>query len=88
MLIRSRFMRRIISQILNKALKKQAPGVEVELKEAQVNWVDTVSYTHLHAQEIANEIQARTGIDSRATILGHVQRGGSPTLRDLSLIHI
>lgn len=35
-----------------------------------------------HAQELANEIQARTGIDSRATILGHVQRGGSPTLRD------
>ena len=23
-----------------------------------------------------------TGIESRATILGHVQRGGSPTLRD------
>ena len=35
-----------------------------------------------HAQDLANEIQARTGIDSRATILGHVQRGGSPTLRD------
>ena len=34
-----------------------------------------------HSQEIANEIQARTGIDTRATILGHVQRGGSPTLR-------
>ena len=40
MLIRSSFMRRIISQIINKALKKQAPGVEIELKEAQVNWVD------------------------------------------------
>ena len=35
-----------------------------------------------HSQEIANEIQARTGIDTRATILGHVQRGGSPTVRD------
>ena len=35
-----------------------------------------------HAQDLANEIQARTGIDSRATSLGHVQRGGSPTLRD------
>ena len=35
-----------------------------------------------HSQELANEIQARTGIDTRATILGHVQRGGSPTLRD------
>lgn len=34
------------------------------------------------ASDIANEIQARTGIDSRATVLGHVQRGGSPTLRD------
>ena len=35
-----------------------------------------------HAQELANEIQSRTGIDSRATVLGHVQRGGSPTARD------
>ena len=35
-----------------------------------------------HAQDLANEIQSRTGIDSRATVLGHVQRGGSPSLRD------
>ena len=35
-----------------------------------------------HAQDLANEIQSRTGIDSRATVLGHVQRGGSPTRRD------
>lgn len=33
-------------------------------------------------QELAKEIEARTGIESRATILGHVQRGGSPTVRD------
>ena len=32
--------------------------------------------------KIAKEIERRTGIESRATILGHVQRGGSPTLRD------
>lgn len=31
---------------------------------------------------IAEEIEAKTGIESRATILGHVQRGGSPTVRD------
>jgi 6-phosphofructokinase 1 len=31
---------------------------------------------------IANQIQEKTGIESRATILGHVQRGGSPTVRD------
>nr|WP_316624915.1 6-phosphofructokinase [uncultured Ruminococcus sp.] len=33
-------------------------------------------------QDISNYIQNRTGIETRATILGHVQRGGSPTLRD------
>ena len=32
--------------------------------------------------ELANYIENRLGIESRATILGHVQRGGSPTLRD------
>ena len=32
--------------------------------------------------EIAKYVQSKTGIESRATILGHVQRGGSPTLRD------
>jgi 6-phosphofructokinase 1 len=33
-------------------------------------------------ENLALEIEKRTGIESRATILGHVQRGGSPTLRD------
>lgn len=33
-------------------------------------------------EELAKKIEAATGIESRATILGHVQRGGSPTLRD------
>ncbi len=32
--------------------------------------------------EMAKNIEERTGIETRATILGHVQRGGSPTLRD------
>lgn len=32
--------------------------------------------------DIADRIQEGTGIESRATILGHVQRGGSPTVRD------
>lgn len=32
--------------------------------------------------EMAKKIEEITGIESRATILGHVQRGGSPTVRD------
>lgn len=32
--------------------------------------------------EMAKRIQEETGVESRATVLGHVQRGGSPTVRD------
>ena len=32
--------------------------------------------------DLARQIQEKTGIESRATVLGQVQRGGSPTLRD------
>jgi 6-phosphofructokinase 1 len=32
--------------------------------------------------ELAKEIEERTGFETRTTVLGHVQRGGSPTARD------
>ncbi|MGN1479391.1 MAG: 6-phosphofructokinase, partial [Acutalibacteraceae bacterium] len=32
--------------------------------------------------ELAKRIQAETGVESRATVLGHVQRGGSPSVKD------
>jgi 6-phosphofructokinase 1 len=35
-----------------------------------------------HVVEIAKRIEEETGVESRATILGHVQRGGDPTVRD------
>ena len=35
-----------------------------------------------NTEELAQRIQRHTGIEPRATILGHVQRGGAPTLRD------
>lgn len=32
--------------------------------------------------KMAEEVEARTGVETRATILGHIQRGGSPTVTD------
>lgn len=32
--------------------------------------------------DLAKRIEEKTGVESRATILGHVQRGGSPSVRD------
>jgi 6-phosphofructokinase 1 len=33
-------------------------------------------------QKLADDIEERTGIESRVTVLGHLQRGGSPTAYD------
>ena len=38
-----------------------------------------------HAEDIAKQIEEATGIEARPTILGHLQRGGSPTLRDRTM---
>ena len=35
-----------------------------------------------HSTSMAKRIEAATGIETRATILGHIQRGGSPTCKD------
>lgn len=35
-----------------------------------------------HSASMAKRIEAATGIETRATILGHMQRGGSPTCKD------
>lgn len=63
-----------IDSIANTMLEKQAKGKK--------NFVVIVAEGVGHAQEIATMIQEKTNIETRATILGHVQRGGNPTLRD------
>ena len=35
-----------------------------------------------HSYSMAKRIESATGIETRATILGHMQRGGSPTAKD------
>lgn len=35
-----------------------------------------------NAEEVAKELKALSGLDTRATILGHIQRGGTPSAFD------
>lgn len=51
-------------------------------KTGKQHFIIVVSEGVGHANEIAQVLQEKTGIEARASILGHVQRGGSPTLRD------
>jgi len=51
-------------------------------KRGKQHDIVVVSEGVCNSLELAQKIEKDTGIESRATILGHVQRGGSPTLRD------
>ena len=51
-------------------------------KSGKVHFVIIVSKAIGGVEEMAKKIQAETGVDTRATVLGHVQRGGSPTAND------
>lgn len=56
--------------------------IEASKKDKKQHFIIVVSEGVGNSDELAKQIQDRTGIVSRATILGHVQRGGSPTVRD------
>ncbi len=49
-----------------------------------VREVDEYGYERLGGigQAVADELESLTGFDTRVTVLGHVQRGGTPTARD------
>ncbi len=63
-----------LDRIANTMLEKKSKGKQ--------NFVVIVAEGIGHSQEIATALQEKTGIEARATILGHVQRGGNPTVRD------
>jgi phosphofructokinase-like protein len=61
-------------------------GYELEGAADTEGDVDQFGHVRLSARGVgdalAREIEERTGYETRVTVLGHVQRGGSPTARD------
>ena len=60
--------------IINKILMTQQSGKK--------HFIVVVAEGVGNVDGLAKQIEERTGIETRATDLGHVQRGGSPTVRD------
>lgn len=63
-----------IEDVINKIKETQKTGKQ--------HFIVVVAEGVGGVEEIAKQIEEATGIEARATILGHVQRGGSPTVRD------
>jgi 6-phosphofructokinase 1 len=61
-------------------------GYELEGGGGEQGDVDQFGHVRLSERgvgaRVAHEIEQRTGFETRVTVLGHVQRGGSPTPRD------
>ncbi|GHV45973.1 ATP-dependent 6-phosphofructokinase [Clostridia bacterium] len=71
-------------------LTKEMPGSVTDVIE-RIQTTQTTGKHHFivvvsegigNTAEIAKQIEQATHIEARATVLGHVQRGGSPTVRD------
>ena len=62
--------------------KQLIPRIQKIQKTGKKHYIVVVAEGVGHTDEIAKTIEEKTGIETRATILGHVQRGGSPTVRD------
>lgn len=63
-----------LDQVAKKMLESRKTGKQ--------HFIIVVSEGVGHSEEIARTLQEKTGIEARTTILGHVQRGGAPTVRD------
>lgn len=63
-----------VEEICNKIKKTQQLGKK--------HFIIIVSEDVTDVVALAKEIEDNTGVETRATVLGHVQRGGSPTVRD------
>jgi len=61
-------------------------GYELDGTDAEAGDLDEFGHVRLSERgvgaRLAQEIEERTGYETRVTVLGHVQRGGSPTPRD------
>ena len=53
-----------------------------DIKECRNNYIIINAEGIGGSIELAKRIEAATGMEARATILGHMQRGGSPTCKD------
>ena len=73
-------------KILSKQSRKASGQLYVAIKESKKR--GKKNYIIINAEgvgdsvNLAKTIEERTGMETRATILGHMQRGGSPTCKD------
>jgi len=57
-------------------------GIQRGKEQHLIIVAEGVTKDNMSALKMATRIEEETGIETRATILGHIQRGGNPTVKD------
>ncbi len=67
----------------NKLSAEEIIDVVMKAKQAKKRHAIIIITEHvMDVHKLATEIESATGFETRATVLGHIQRGGSPTAND------
>lgn len=63
-------------------IKNVCQQIKTGRQKGKKSWIIVVAEGAIRGEKVAEFIRKHTGYDVRVTVLGHVQRGGSPTAQD------
>lgn len=64
------------------SIERMCRDIRAGHKKGKISWIIVVAEGKASAQEVAKRITQKTGFETRVTVLGHIQRGGSPSADD------
>ena len=64
------------------SIDRMCADIRAGHKKGKLSWIIVVAEGAASAAEVAKKISRKTGFESRVTVLGHIQRGGSPSADD------
>jgi 6-phosphofructokinase 1 len=64
------------------SIDRMCADIRAGHKKGKLSWIIVVAEGAASAAEVAGKISRKTGFKNRVTVLGHIQRGGSPSADD------
>ena len=74
--------KKIHDQLKEKKVKAKEDSDSKKKKKAQQEYDDFTRGRAAHTMKLSQQLEEMTGLESRLTILGHLQRGGTPSATD------
>lgn len=78
----SREEKKKLDRLREKKIMAKEAGDEKKLKTAQEDYEKFKGKRSTHTLRLSQQLEKMTGLESRLTILGHLQRGGTPSATD------